>query len=362
MAMPSGDSPQKAQRVLRLPAGPPPDRRPRSRPGTSTGLARVDVGLRDRRSSSCSSAGSGSTARRGSGRASIRWTAWRLHDRARRPGDAVLPPAHRGRRRLRGRADRRPHRLGAEVLMAAAAPVRLVLLDDRGDRVPRERLADAVRLAAGAQGPRPGVPGLPALRRLRPRRGTTATCGSIATRRGTRRSSSRCSSSAATPSSGCSRDVGRASGGAEPGRWRRSSDGATRRERRARAAARRLSRRRRGRPPLAAPRSTRAWVILAILIVPLPRLDAARLLRRARPALGRRRVPPAPLLARVPDVRRVLRGRRRGRSACSCPDAAPPVRTEPYSDDELDAHDAQARRSTSSPAARSSCSGAAHGR
>src|SRR2546423_4187774 len=46
----------------------------------------------------------------------------RLHDGARRAGDSLLPAPDRGPSRLRRRADRRPPRLGAEVLMAAAAP------------------------------------------------------------------------------------------------------------------------------------------------------------------------------------------------------------------------------------------------
>ena len=48
----------------------------------------------------------------------------RLHDGARRPGDALLRPPDGDHHRVRRRADRRPPRLGAEVLMAAteAAP------------------------------------------------------------------------------------------------------------------------------------------------------------------------------------------------------------------------------------------------
>ena len=87
-----------------------------------------------------------------------------------RPVSLVLPRPHARADPLRGGAHRRPPDLGADLLMASARPsVRLVLLGDRGRR-PGERLGGRVRLAADAQGPRPGVSGLPALRRLHPRR------------------------------------------------------------------------------------------------------------------------------------------------------------------------------------------------
>ena len=68
-----------------------------------------------------------------------------------------------------------PHRLGAEVLMAApqlalrAALRRLVVLERRGD--PGRAVAARLRLDAGAEGTRPGVPGLPEARGLRRARG-----------------------------------------------------------------------------------------------------------------------------------------------------------------------------------------------
>ena len=73
---------------------------------------------------------------------------------------------------VRGRADRGPHRLGAEVLMeaslqsASALPVRrLVVLERRRD--PGRAVAARLRLDAGAEGTRAGVPGLPEARGLR---------------------------------------------------------------------------------------------------------------------------------------------------------------------------------------------------
>ena len=126
---------------------------------------------------------------------------------ARRAGHRLLPPADRGRRRLRGRADRRPHRLrgrSSDGGIAAAAVRRRTRLVTRGRRDPGRAVAARLRLAAGAEGSRPGVPGLPAASTCSSRAERRRRAACTATRPGTRPSSSRRSSSAATPSSGCS--------------------------------------------------------------------------------------------------------------------------------------------------------------
>ncbi len=90
--------------------------------------------------------------------------------RAGRPGDALLPRSDAwSSSAWARRADRRPHRLGAEVLMAAAAsrPSALPYVSWSSATwlvVPADGVADRLRVAAGAQGTRAGVPGLPEAR------------------------------------------------------------------------------------------------------------------------------------------------------------------------------------------------------
>ena len=124
MAMPSGDSPADGAGVLPLPAGPPPDRRSGRRPGTCDWIS--------------TSPGSGASSivltlvadllglavpddAAQTGEPCIRSTAsaaTRPSWPARRRSSSSLLTV--GPDRLRRRAHRRPPRLGAEVLMAAA--------------------------------------------------------------------------------------------------------------------------------------------------------------------------------------------------------------------------------------------------
>src|SRR5919198_503892 len=108
----------------------------------------------------------------------------RLHVRARRALDALLHPPRNRAHRLGTRHHRRPPRLGPEVLMAAGAP-----------------LPSALPYVAWS----------------------TATCSCTATRPGTPRSSSRPSSSVATPWNGCSETWAESSPSGR-GSWRRCSD------------------------------------------------------------------------------------------------------------------------------------------
>ena len=257
MTMPSGNSPQTTHRRTTTTCSPTT----RTTAASTTwhgglGLARLDVGLRGRarRVILICWVWQYRTTRQRSA-ASTRSTAGASYTtEARRPGYALLPRAHRRSLTvLRGRAHHRPPRLGADLLMASA-PLPFVSYSSLTEVVvPAIEWPEAVRLAAGAQGPRPGVPRLPALRRLHPAPRTTASVRI------------HCYTTWDTPGQleaflergytleRLLADFGdsRARSGASS--WRRSSDGATPR-RPARPLAR-LSRRRRGRPPLARRRS-----------------------------------------------------------------------------------------------------------
>ena len=95
MAMPSGDTPEQGRSEYYHYLQATRRRRSRRRRGTSTGRRWPGSGASCRRSSSSCCSGSASTGRRGSARHLPGRQLGRLHDGARRAGDAVLPAPHR---------------------------------------------------------------------------------------------------------------------------------------------------------------------------------------------------------------------------------------------------------------------------
>ena len=153
---------------------------------------------------SCCSSGSGSTARLASATGIYPVDSFGGYTtEQRRPGHALLYPVHRGRRRLRDRADRRPSRLGTEVLMAVAAPP-FVSYSSLTEARSRRRTGRPSTRRSRRSKARPGIPRLPELRRLRraPRSGRRARA--LLHDVGHARAARGLSSSAAIPSSGCS--------------------------------------------------------------------------------------------------------------------------------------------------------------
>ena len=174
MAMPSGDSPQKAQRVLPLPPGAPAETHGRVDDlARRLVLARLAVGLRGRaRRRDPPLVGPAVPARHAADRHLSARQLGRLHDRARGPGDALLRRSSRSSSPA-SRRDRSSATWSGGSCSDGpqALPFVVVLVGCTRGRRPGEPTGTSLRLAPGAQGPRAGVPGLPALRRLRPRRG-----------------------------------------------------------------------------------------------------------------------------------------------------------------------------------------------
>ena len=361
MSMPTGDTPEKVTRLLSLPERPSARRRIRSRPGMSTGsslawlwgfvVVLVVVLLlwvkQYRTTQAAHGHLSGGQLRR-------------LDDRSRQTGDAVLPPLHRDhRRRSRSRSSSDTssagrssdgRRRGAPFVSYSSMTEALI---------PASRVADGLLVATGAEGPRPGVPGLSELRRVRASGGTTATCSSIATPPGTRAGQLEVFLERGYT---FERLLARHRLGAQRGPEPRDGEGllmAQNQDDQPRPARPLVGYRDVGEDVRHGPACADAR-----LDRPrdpdrdLPRLDADDLLPRTGPSLAH--VYPAPLVAGVLHVCGVLRGRGRCRSPPILPGAKPPVRTEPYADDELTRARQRGCRSTSSPAARSCLLGGVH--
>ena len=209
MGMPSGDSPQKAQEYYHYLQAHQQTTQRAATWHVRLDRSRLALGLRR----SCSSLGPAAVGLAvpldpSEGEHLPGGQLRRLHDRARRPGDGLLPDPDRGPHRLRGRADRRATSSGGRssdgTALLRLRSSRTSSWSTRARVVPAERVGARLRLAAGAQGTRPGIPGLPEASTSSSAPSRTATAACTATRPGTRPSSSRRSSSAATRSSGCS--------------------------------------------------------------------------------------------------------------------------------------------------------------